>query len=245
MEETNKIKLFYNNKSKDLVLPEKYKDFLKLLEDTFYLTPELLEKATISYLDSEGYENMIDDENSYNDSLNEHAGKWEMRIDFFSTQDNPDINLENKPNKEINTVINQKKIDKNEIKDIEKKIAKKYSKIIENKLKQKESEHKEEISKITSDFKNTMNSIIQINEENYNNLSQYYNGKMKEYFQKYNDLVIENLNKGISQSELKDLAEQFFKDNQLPDVNNNQINNNDDNDNDNGNSFVFSKLINK
>ena len=56
-----------------------------------------------------------------------------------------------------------------------------------------------------------MNSVIQINEENYNNLSQYYNGKMKEYFQKYNDLVIENLNKGISQSELKDLAEQFFK----------------------------------
>ena len=86
-----------------------------------------------------------------------------------------------------------------------------------------------------------MNSVIQINEENYNNLSQYYNGKMKEYFQKYNDLVIENLNKGISQSELKDLAEQFFKDNQLPDINNNQMNNNDDNDD--GNSFTFSKFI--
>lgn len=239
--EENKIKLFYNNKSIDLVLPKKYKDFLKLLENTFYLTPELLEKATISYFDSEGYENMIDDEEGYNDSLNEHTGKWEMKIDFFSTPNNPDNDLDNKPNKDNNKVINQKIIGKNEIKNIEKKIAKKYSKIIENKLKQKESEHQEEISKITSDFKNTMNSVIQINEENYNNLSQYYNGKMKEYFQKYNDLVIENLNKGISQSELKDLAEQFFKDNQLPDVNNNQMNNNDDNDN--GNSFVFSKFI--
>lgn len=239
--EENKIKLFYNNKSIDLVLPKKYKDFLKLLENTFYLTPELLEKATISYFDSEGYENMIDDEEGYNDSLNEHTGKWEMKIDFFSTPNNPDNDLDNKPNKDNNKVINQKIIGKNEIKNIEKKIAKKYSKIIENKLKQKESEHQEEISKITSDFKNTMNSVIQINEENYNNLSQYYNGKMKEYFQKYNDLVIENLNKGISQSELKDLAEQFFKDNQFPDVNNNQMNNNDDNDN--GNSFVFSKFI--
>ena len=239
--EENKIKLFYNNKSIDLVLPKKYKDFLKLLENTFYLTPELLEKATISYFDSEGYENMIDDEEGYNDSLNEHTGKWEMKIDFFSTPNNPDNDLDNKPNKDNNKVINQKIIVKNEIKNIEKKIAKKYSKIIENKLKQKESEHQEEISKITSDFKNTMNSVIQINEENYNNLSQYYNGKMKEYFQKYNDLVIENLNKGISQSELKDLAEQFFKDNQLPDINNNQMNNNDDNDD--GNSFTFSKFI--
>jgi len=239
--EENKIKLFYNNKSIDLVLPKKYKDFLKLLENTFYLTPELLEKATISYFDSEGYENMIDDEEGYNDSLNEHTGKWEMKIDFFSTPNNTDNDLDNKSNKDNNKVINQKIIGKNEIKNIEKKIAKKYSKIIENKLKQKDSEHQEEISKMTSDFKNTMNSVIQINEENYNNLSQYYNGKMKEYFQKYNDLVIENLNKGISQSELKDLAEQFFKDNQLPDVNNNQMNNNDDNDN--GNSFVFSKFI--
>ena len=82
MEPSNTINLKYNGKKVTLELPEKYEDFLKLIEDKFFLSKELMKYISINYFDEENYSNLIDDEESYEISLLEHKGEWEMIIDL-------------------------------------------------------------------------------------------------------------------------------------------------------------------
>lgn len=237
MEPSNKISVKYNGKTVNLELPNKYKDFLQLIQDKFFLSPELMKCISISYLDEDDLSNLVYDEDSYEISLTEHFGKWEIKLELSRLIDDDNISKNSKNSQNNN---NLKKFDKKDKKILEENIAKKYASIFKKKLEEKNLEHKKEISKMENDFKNTMNTVIQKNEESYEQLSQYYNEKMKEYFQKYNDLVIDNLNKGISQSELKELADQFIKDNQIPNRNH------EENDEDLGapeGDFNFSKLI--
>lgn len=81
------------------------------------------------------------------------------------------------------TPNNNGKINKEQLKEIEKKIAKKVAKIYEEKMKKKEEEHNNEISKIKEDFEDVMNTAITKNESQINDLSDYYNQKFKEYFE--------------------------------------------------------------
>ena len=52
-------------------------------------------------------------------------------------------------------------------------------------MKKKEEEHNKEISQIKEDFENVMNTAITKNESQINDLSEYYNKKLKEYFENY------------------------------------------------------------
>lgn len=241
MEEANKIILLYNNKEIELKLPSTYNEFLKLLEDKLYLTPELVNSAIIYYKDNDGDKIPLSEDN-YNDSLEENNGSYEMELDFSQKEknkkDDSDIEDNNDDNKQIN-----KKLGKNEIKNIEKKIAIKFSKIFEEKLKKKDSEYQKEISIIKKNFENAMKSVIENSENEYNNLSDYYNEKMKDYFRKYNEMIIENINKGITQSNLNQVMEQFFNNNQF--LNNKDKPDDEQNNDDSINNFVFSKVINK
>ena len=235
MEEPKKIILLYNNKKIKLELPSTYNEFLKLLEDKLYLTSELVNSAIIYYQDSDGDNNILS-EDTYSISLEDNNGYFEMSLDLKNKKDESDDEVNNNNNNQIN-----KKLGKNEIKNIEKKIAIKYSKIFEEKLKKKDLEYQKEISIIKKNFENAMKSIIENSENEYNNLSDYYNEKMKDYFQKYNEMIIENINKGISQSGLNQLMEQFF-------INNQFINNKDNPDDDENNDgshrgLVFSQVL--
>ena len=237
MEGPIKITLLYNNKKIKLQLPSTYNEFLKLLEDKLYLTPELVNSAIIYYQDSDGDNNILS-EDSYNQSLEDNNGIFEMSLDLKNKKDDSDD--DNNNNNQVNA-----KLGKNEIKNIEKKIAVKFSKIFEEKLKKKDLEYQKEISIIKKNFENTMKSVIENSSIEYNNLSDYYNEKMKDYFKKYNEMIIENINKGISQSNLNQLMDQFFINNQFL---NNKDNHDDDDDQNNGDShdsFVFSKVIDK
>ena len=239
MEGPIKITLLYNNKKIKLQLPSTYNEFLKLLEDKLYLTPELVNSAIIYYQDSDGDNNILS-EDSYNQSLEDNNGIFEMSLDLKNKKDDSDD--DNNNNNQVNA-----KLGKNEIKNIEKKIAVKFSKIFEEKLKKKDLEYQKEISIIKKNFENTMKNVIENSSIEYNNLSDYYNEKMKDYFKKYNEMIIENINKGISQSNLNQLMDQFFINNQFLN-NKDKPGDDDDDDQNNGDShdsFVFSKVIDK
>lgn len=64
-----------------------------------------------------------------------------------------------------------------------------------------------------------MNTAITKNESQINELSDYYNQKFKEYFENYNKMIINNINTGISESEINNLYEKFIKENNLNDEN--------------------------
>ena len=217
--ETNKnILLLYNNKEIEINLPSTYDEFLELLVEKLYLTPEIIKCAVISYKDLDGDNNIISSD-SYEDCLKDNEGVFEMEIDNSSQQINNEDDFANK--------INDKKNDKQFIKDMEQKIINKYIKIFKDKLKNKKIEHQNEISSLKKDFENTMKSVIEVNEDQYKNIAEYYNQKMKDNFKKYNDMIIANIDKGLSQSDLNIMAEQFINNNYLNEDNNNIKENNE------------------
>ena len=205
--ENKNIKLFYNKKTIELELPSTYDEFMKLLEDKLYLTEQLVRNAKIIYYDHDNDQYFLGEDN-YDDSITDNNGNWEMEIDFSSNPDAP------------TQTPNPTPIDKNKLKELEKKIAKKVVKLYEEKLKKKEEEHNKEISQIKEDFENVMNTAITKNESQINDLSEYYNKKLKEYFENYNKMIINNINTGISESEINNLYEKFIKENNLNDENN-------------------------
>ena len=233
MEDLIKINLLYNKKNIEIELPSTYNEFLNLLEDKLYLTPELLESAMIYYYDKDGDKNIVSKDN-YDESKNENDGNYELEIDFFSKTKTPN----NDSDEENNDYKQKIKLNKNELKEIEEKIAKKYVKILEEKLKKKDLEYKNEIYNIKENLENTIKAIIKKNEKEFSDISKYYDEKMKENFQKYNEMIINNLNKSISQSNLNELMQEFFNNENLGEQ---DINGNDDNE---LNSRVFSAVLN-
>ena len=234
MEDLIKINLLYNKKNIEIELPSTYNEFLNLLEDKLYLTPELLESAMIYYYDKDGDKNIVSKDN-YDESKNENDGNYELEIDFFSKTKTPN----NDSDEENNDYKQKIKLNKNELKEIEEKIAKKYVKILEEKLKKKDLEHKNEISNIKENLDNTIKAIIKKNEKEFLDISKYYDEKMKENFQKYNEMIINNLNKSISQSNLNELMQEFFNNENLGEQ---DINGSYDNE---LNSRVFSAVLKK
>ena len=236
MEESIKINLLYNKRNIEIELPSKYQEFLNLLENKLYLTPEILDSSMIYYFDKEGDKNIITEEN-YDESKEENNGNFEMEIDFTSKAPNNDNDEEG--NNDGNNNI--KKLNKKELKEIEKKIAKKYAKIFEEKIKKKDLEHKKEISNIKENLEKIINSLIENNGNQFNALSEYYNNKMKEKFQKYNEMIIDNLNKGISQSNLNELMQEIIN-NENKNLGQQYI---EDNDEEELKSGIFSAVIKK
>ena len=222
------IKLKYNNREITIQLPSKYKQFTNLLEDKLYLTPDLMKCATISYYDSEGDKNTLSDE-EYDLCLNDNNGDFELEIDYLQYCQNNQINDDIQgPYENDGKIINNKKIDKNEIKNIEKKIADKCVKIFKQKLQNKDLEHKNEISTIKLNFENTMTSMIESNKNQIDSLLGHFNNKMKENFTKYNDMIIKNIDEGILKSDLNKLTEQFINNNQFSQLKNNIDDKNDE-----------------
>ena len=239
MEESIKINLLYNKRNIEIELPSTYQEFLNFLENKLYLTPEILDSSMIYYFDKEGDKNIITEEN-YDESKEENNGNFEMEIDFTSKTKTPKNGSDEEDNNNKNNNTN-KKLNKNELKEIEKKIAKKYAKIFEEKIKKKDLEHKKEISNIKENLEKIINSLIENNGNQFNALSEYYNNKMKEKFQKYNEMIIDNLNKGISQSNLNELMQEIIN-NENENLGQQYF---EDNDEEELNSGIFSAVIKK
>jgi len=93
------IKLLYDKKIIELVLPSTYDEFMKLLEDKLYLTQKLVRNAKIIYCDQDNDEICLDEEN-YEYSITENNGNWKMYI--YSNLDDPTPDKgDNKPGKQI------------------------------------------------------------------------------------------------------------------------------------------------
>ena len=240
MEESIKINFLYNKRNIEIELPSKYQEFLNLLENKLYLTSEILDSSMIYYYDKEGDKNIITEEN-YDESKEENNGNFEMEIDFTSKTKTPKNGSDEEDNNNENNNTN-KKLNKNELKEIEKKIAKKYAKIFEEKIKKKDLEHKKEISNLKENLEKIINSLIENNGNQFSALSEYYNNKMKEKFQKYNEMVIENLNKGISQSNLNELMQDIINNKNDENLGQQYFEDNDENE---LNSGIFSAVIKK
>ena len=209
------IKLKYNNREINIQIPSNYEEFTKLLENKLYLTPELMKSGTIFYYDSEGDKNTLS-EDEFNLCLNDNNGNFELEIDYSQYSQNNDAQFHNEDDGIKN---NNKILGKNEIKNIEKKIADKYVKIFKQKLKDKDMKHQNEISTIKQNFENTMMSVIESNKNQIDSLFDYFDNKMKENFTKYNDIILKNINEGISKLDLNNMAEQFINSNQLSELN--------------------------
>ena len=212
------IKLKYNNREIIIQLPSKYQEFTKLLEEQLYLTPELMQCGTIFYYDSEGDKNTLSDE-EYNLCLSDNNGNFELEIDYSQYCQNNDIQTHYEDDGKNK---NNKKFDKNEIKNLEKKIGDKYVKIFKKKLQNKDLEHQNEISNMKNNFEDTMNSVIESNKNQLDSLIEHFNNKMKDNFIKYNDMIIKNINEGITKSDLNKLTEQFINNNQFSELKNDE-----------------------
>ena len=210
------IKLKYNNREIIIQLPSKYQEFINLLEDQLYLTPKLMKCGAIFYYDSDGDKNNLC-EDEYNACLNDNNGNFELEIDYSNFKNNND-----QGNEDDGKNKNKKKFDKNEIKNIEKKIAYKYAKIFKQKLKNKDLEHQNEISTIKENFENTMTSVIESNKNQLDSIIEHFNNKMKDNFIKYNDMIIKNINEGITKLDLNKLTEQFINNNQFSELKNDE-----------------------
>ncbi len=235
MEDKINITLKYNNRDIKLELQPSFDEFINLLKDKLYLTDKMISSSTIYYQDNEGDKNILSKDN-YKDSFNESNGIFELELDF-GNKGKEDNNVDENEGYNKN-VINNKAINQKDLKNLEKSIAKKFAKIFETKLKEKDIKHQKEILSIKKEFKSTIDSAMKNSENKYNELSDYYNEQMKINFQKYNEMIIENINKGLTQSDLNKLAEKFINDNQIH-------NSDDENNDDDNNKIIFSKVIKK
>ena len=225
MKKCNTVNLLYNNTyTIEIELPDTYKEFIEYITKKLYLTPELVKTAKIYYIDTEDDKNPLIEEN-YAEGISDSNGNWimEIELDKMKISNDDDNNQNDSDNK------NDSQKNEQEIFELEKKIVKKISNIYKNKVNQLENE----MINMKKDYEGAIETIISENEKQIEELNKFFNDKMKVYFDKYNELILENLQNGISKSNLDKLQEGF-------------INEMNDEDKGNGDDYcLFSKVVDK
>ncbi len=71
-------------------------------------------------------------------------------------------------------------------------------------------EHKDEILNLKKNFENMLNLINENSQKKFIELEKYYENKLKNNFKKYNQMIIANIQKSISESDINKIYNQFI-----------------------------------
>lgn len=130
---------FLQNKRK-ISLPETYSDFIALLKKTFFITDERFDNMSLFYLDEDGGQYPLDQE-EYTSKEARKATYWILS----SIEDEDDEGNDILSAKE--DLMKKKEIILSEAKKFKNDLYKQYTELVEAEIKKKNEKHQEEIKK--------------------------------------------------------------------------------------------------
>ena len=217
--EEKKVVLSYNGYKIPIRIEKDYDKIKAKIQESLYLTKEDMDKLSINFKDSEGYENMLD-EDTIGDAFQSEEwiiSKDEEEEDQDKKQDNEKSDKEikklKKEKKEALEQVNALKIKIKEISDKWKESIEKLKNNFINELQQRENLNKTNIENITKNLTESAQNIIAQKVEEYNNnISEVLKSKIEESTTNLNNKKdeftknVEELTK--TQSEIKNTVEQ-------------------------------------
>lgn len=185
--EERNIVLNYGDYKIDITIEKDYDKIKTKIQKSLYLTKEEMDKLSINFKDSEGYENMLDEDN-LDDAF--QSGEWILSRDEEETT-GPTPVQNDKLEKEIKKLKNEKKQAVEQINKLKNKIKElndKWKDSIEklkndfiNELKERETLNKTNIENITKNLTESAQNIIEQKVKDYNtNISNVLESKIKE-----------------------------------------------------------------
>lgn len=159
MSSKKEITIDYLDRKTKVLLPEKYSDFIKLCKETFYISESRSENMCLKYIDDEGDENDLEDNDYTNDKVR-NCPCWKLIINDNDSE--PDEVNDTK--EELITI--KKKILK-KAKDYKSMKLKEYNEIIEKEVQKRNDAHKKNLEELNDviktkikDFKKEINGMI-------------------------------------------------------------------------------------
>ena len=217
--EEKKVVLSYNGYKISIRIEKDYDKIKAKIQESLYLTKEDMDKLSINFKDSEGYENMLD-EDTIGDAFQSEEwiiSKEEEDEDQDKKQDNEKSDKEikklKKEKKDALEQVNALKIKIKEISDKWKESIEKLKNNFINELQQRENLNKTNIENITKNLTESAQNIIAQKVEEYNNnISEVLKSKIEDSTIDLNNKKdeftknLEELTK--TQSEIKNTVEQ-------------------------------------
>ena len=217
--EEKKVVLSYNGYKIPIRIEKDYDKIKAKIQESLYLTKEDMDKLSINFKDSEGYENMLD-EDTIGDAFQSEEwiiSKDEEDEDQDKKQDNEKSDKEikklKKEKKDALEQVNALKIKIKEISDKWKESIEKLKNNFINELQQRENLNKTNIENITKNLTESAQNIIAQKVEEYNNnISEVLKSKIEDSTIDLNNKKdeftknLEELTK--TQSEIKNTVEQ-------------------------------------
>ena len=176
--------------------PPTFEDFISQLVDTFFLTENMKNNINLKYIDDDGDEIPVDND-EYTSLNNENT--LILTIPEIEKPDGENINID------VNKSLKKMKKD---YEDYKKKLVEISQNIINKKLKEVDKKNKEEIEEINKKYENCLKKIKEVTQSQINNLlstieqkceeimdkelteyNNYIEKKLLEVFQKINDLL--------------------------------------------------------
>lgn len=159
MSSKKEITIDYLDRKTKVLLPEKYSDFIELCKKTFYISDSRSEYMCLKYIDEEGDENDLE-ENDYENEKVRNNPCWKLIINDNDSE--PD-----EVNNTKEELISIKKKILKKAKDYKLKKLKEYNEIIEKEIQKRNDAHKKNIKELKdkykseiNDWKTEINSII-------------------------------------------------------------------------------------
>ena len=217
--EEKKVVLSYNGYKISIRIEKDYDKIKAKIQESLYLTKEDMDKLSINFKDSEGYENMLD-EDTIGDAFQSEEwiiSKEEEDEDQDKKQDNEKSDKEikklKKEKKDALDQVNALKIKIKEINDKWKESIEKLKNNFINELEQRENLNKTNIENITKNLTESAQNIIAQKVEEYNNnISEVLKTKIEEStinLKNKGDEFTKNLEELTkTQSEIKNTVEQ-------------------------------------
>ena len=173
--EEKKVVLSYNGYKISIRIEKDFDKIKAKIQESLYLTKEDMDKLSINFKDSEGYENMLD-EDTIGDAFQSEEwiiSKEEEDEDQDKKQDNEKSDKEikklKKEKKDALEQVNALKIKIKEINDKWKESIEKLKNNFINELEQRENLNKTNIENITKNLTESAQNIIAQKVEEYNN----------------------------------------------------------------------------
>lgn len=208
----------YLNKKTKVTLAENYDSFLELVKKTFYVSDTRMQYLSLSYLNNDN-EEIIIDEDEYTNDDSRKAKFWKLNIDEPDDNDIDISSIKSELRAKKQKLIEQVKLYKENL-------YKECNKIIEEAIKKRNEQQKKNIKKIKDEYLKEIENIKEeFNSQIKSNLDSFSKNMVNLYKEKLNlidETVKENLENGK-----KDLENNLKK--ELDDINIKEINDEIDN----------------
>lgn len=199
----NVMKIEFLQNKRKISLPETYSDFIALLKKTFFITDERFDNMSLFYLDEDGDQYPLDQE-EYTSKEARKATYWILS----SIEDEDDEGNDILSAKE--DLMKKKEIILSEAKKFKNDLYKQYTELVEAEIKKKNEKHQEEIKKIKEDYINNLKEFHNVlSEESKNFLDKVEEKLMNVYDEKIN-IINDQLKNELSKT-LENLTKECQK----------------------------------